>query len=176
MKIEQFIIHPVAFEPILIVFRVLFCRSTFCNVAHSPWSALRSDFGFFSFAFRIDFFAISFTNFIMMTVFLLVFSSFRPCTQSHAVFTEVKIESHFSYRFIFGDRYIYSCCCRRCRCSDYVTLSNCFRLHAVNLKMSVNLNDRVEEFILKFSLHFGIQELAAPFLLSGYFSCILAMC
>lgn len=137
-----------------------FFRSTFCNVAHSPWFTLRSNFDSFSFSFAFRFIC----NFVHKLYyydwfFLLVFSSIRSQTnsQSHAVSTELKIESHFSYRFIFGYRYSH----RRHRRSDYVTPSNGFCLRVVNLKMSMKLNDRVEEFILNFSLHLGIWELAA---------------
>lgn len=107
MKIEQFIIHSVAFEPILIVFRPFFPRSTFCNVAHSPWFALRTDFGFFLLHFE-SIFCDFVSKFYYDDWFFYLFSF-----QTIVVFTELKNESHFSYRFIFGYRYF--CCFYSCR-------------------------------------------------------------
>lgn len=102
----------------------------------------------FFFCISNRFFAISFPNFIMMTDF---FTCFLFKQSSFLQSSKMSLTFHIDLFSVIAT--FAASTAAACRRSDYVTLSNCFRLHAVNLKMSMNLNDRVEEFILNFSFY-----------------------
>ena len=156
MKIEQFIIysfiqsfsHSVAFEPIS--FSNVFFSIDNLQCCTQPMMSILIFFlfDFKSISFFLQFHSQTLLWWLIFVFFSVIFSPFHShllCLTFRGTINSI----YFCLSF-----FILYCCCRR-RCLDYVTLSNIFA-RTVNVKMSMKLNDRVEEFILNFSLHLGI--------------------
>lgn len=166
MKIEQFIISSVVFEPIPFIF----CSLDILQRCMRPM--ICSIFNSFLLHFELTFLRFLSQTLLWWLIFFL-FIFFPLCTHSLS-HKQLLLGSKQSLTFhidLFLVVIVFSYAAIGCRL-DYVTLSNVFA-RTVNLKMSMKLNDRVEEFILNFSLHLGIWEHAVPFW--RFFSCILAM-